>query len=77
MRNRELPVDCRLLLIALGFPGFDLRPQGIQAGYTAVEALFAEYTDFDLDHVEPTAMLGGVRWYPPVINWRIPFFITG
>jgi hypothetical protein len=41
-------------------PGRDLRLEGLEVWHSSIEALSTEYTQFDLRHVEPAAMLGRV-----------------
>ena len=44
----------------MSFPGVDFAAEPVWVVDSAVEALAAQHADLDLDHVEPTGMLGGV-----------------
>jgi hypothetical protein len=42
------------------FPGQDFGFEALASTDPTVEALGTKYADFDLDHVEPAAVLGGI-----------------
>lgn len=56
----EHPDDLRAIAIALLLPGGNFTVQGVTIGDAAVDALGAQDTDLDLDHVEPARVLGRV-----------------
>src|SRR5712691_12461769 len=62
----ELPVDLGVDLIAAGLPSADLAAQGFDLVDTAVQALGNHHVEFDLGHVEPTAVLGRVDELEPI-----------
>src|SRR5215218_3796697 len=52
--------------IALSFPGGDLALELLAVVDSPVQALAFEHPDLDLDHVEPTGVLGGVVELQPL-----------
>src|SRR5258707_3953792 len=56
----EHPIDAGAGGVSLSFPGVDFAAEPVWVVDSAVQALAAEYADLDLDHVEPTGVLGGV-----------------
>jgi hypothetical protein len=56
----ELPFDGAALLVAVCLPSVDFALQDVYAGDSAIQALAAEDADFDLCHVQPAGVLGGV-----------------
>ena len=58
--DAETPVDAGLSFVALLFQGLDLAAEGFLIGDALFEAAAGEDTEFDLRHVEPASMLGGV-----------------
>jgi hypothetical protein len=56
----EHPFDACASGVALPLPSFDFVDEPIWVVDSAVEALAAQDADLDLDHVEPTGVLGGV-----------------
>jgi len=52
--------------ISLSLPGGDFRYQAFAIVDALVEALAAQHADFDLDHVQPTGMLGDVVELQPL-----------
>ena len=58
--DAETPVDASLSFVALLFQGLDLAAEGFLIGDALFEAAAGEDTEFDLRHVEPASMLGGV-----------------
>jgi hypothetical protein len=56
----EHPIDAGAGGVALTFPGSDLGFELLLRVDASVEALAAQHSDFDLDHVEPTCVLWGV-----------------
>lgn len=67
----EPPVDRDARGVALGFVGGDGAFQGVGVGVSAFETGSAEHAEFDLRHVEPTGVLGGVvRRQPDLPNCR-------
>ena len=51
--------------VALLLPRSHLPPQSALVGNTAVQALPGHHPDFDLRHIQPTAMLGSVMDLQP------------
>ena len=49
-------------MVALLFPGGDFGDEAIFFVNASVEALAAQDADFDFDHVQPTGVLGAVKW---------------
>jgi len=47
------------------FPGADLRYEMLVAGDAPIEALAAQHTDFDFDHVQPAGVLGDIMELEP------------
>ena len=62
----EAPVDRVGASVARLFPVGHLVGQGGGVGDAAIQALPAQDTQFDLGHVQPTAMFGGVMNLQPV-----------
>src|SRR5262245_10137149 len=60
LSDREAPVNGSLLGVTLLFPRCDCTRECGFVGNTAVEALLLQDTEFDLGHIQPTPMLGGV-----------------
>ena len=58
--DRKSPINGRLLRVALVFPGRDFTLERCFVGDAAIEALLLEDAQFDLGHVQPTPMLGGI-----------------
>jgi len=56
----EHPFDSGPGGIALSFPGCDLGYEPLLGGNAPVEALTAQHTDLDLDHVQPAGVLGNI-----------------
>src|SRR5947208_1312426 len=56
----EAPVDRRLGTIACGLPSGDLMPQQIRTAEASIQTLLPQHGQFDLGHVEPTAVFGRV-----------------
>src|SRR2546425_12444023 len=56
----ESPADFRVFDIALRFPSGRLPIQLPDVCDAAIQTLAAEHREFDLGHVQPRAMLGGV-----------------
>src|SRR5258707_13407716 len=56
----EHPIDASACGVSLSFPGVDFAAEPVWVVDPAVEALAAEHADLDLDHVEPTGVLGRV-----------------
>jgi len=50
------------------FPGGDLGFELLLCFDTSVKALAVQHSDFDLDHIEPTCVLGGVMELQPSQN---------
>ena len=55
---RKHPFDAGPGGIALSFLGSDLGYEALLGGNPPVEALTAQHTDLDLDHVQPAGVLG-------------------
>jgi hypothetical protein len=49
---------------AIALPQRDFLPNQSLVGETTLETLTSEHGEFNLDHVEPTAMLGSVMKFP-------------
>ena len=60
IRGGEAPVHPYCVPVALLLPRSHLPPQSALVGNTAVQALPGHHPDFDLGHIQPTAMLGSV-----------------
>ena len=58
--DRKAPINGRLLRVALVFPGRDFTLERCFVGDAAIEALLLEDAQFDLGHVQPAPMLGGI-----------------
>src|SRR5215207_1736327 len=58
--DREHPFQVCAGAIALALPGGDLALEFLAVVDAPVQALALEHADLDLDHVEPTRVLGGV-----------------
>jgi len=58
---RKLPVDLRGQVVATGLPGRDGLLDLFKGIYSTVEALADENIQFNLGHVEPTAVFRGVN----------------
>ena len=56
----EHPFDAGAAVVALLLPCRDFGSGLVVVCHSAIEALAAQDADFDLDHVEPTGVLGGV-----------------
>src|SRR3982074_2498872 len=54
------PFDAGAGGVSLSFPGVDFAAEPVWVVDSAVEALAAQHADLDLDHVEPTGVLGSV-----------------
>ena len=61
----EAPVHPYCVPVALLLPRSHLPPQSALVGNTAVQALPGHHPDFDLRHIQPTAMLGSVMDLQP------------
>src|ERR1700738_1717247 len=64
----EHPSDAGAGGVSVPFPGVDFAAEPVWVVDSAVEALAAQHADLDLDHVEPTGMLGGVVEFQPAQN---------
>ncbi len=58
--DREAPIDSFLSLITLLFPSFDFMFESLFICNAALQALPLQDTQFDLRHVQPTAVFGRV-----------------
>src|SRR5271156_4360627 len=56
----EHPFDAGAGGVSLSLPCADFADEPLGVVYSTVEALAAQHPDLDLDHVEPTGVLGGV-----------------
>ena len=56
----EAPVDAGFSLVPLQFQGLDFPTKGFLIGETLSEATAGDDAEFDLRHIQPTAMLGGL-----------------
>lgn len=52
----KTPIDSRLNLIALLLPGLHLLLHSLRAGHALRQTLSRKHREFNLGHVEPTAM---------------------
>jgi hypothetical protein len=55
----ETPVDADRLPIAFGLPGCHIALQFRARADAPIQTLLSEHREFDLGHVQPTAVLGG------------------
>src|ERR1700720_4988075 len=56
----EHPFDASASGISRSLPSGDFTAEALWVVDSAIEALAAQHADLDLDHVEPTGVLGGV-----------------
>jgi resolvase-like protein len=75
VRRGELPVNFHLLRVAGMLPGGDFRPHCLDVGDAPVQALSLQYSQFELSHVQPTAVFRRVMNLQfvdqaPCLVWR-------
>ncbi|MDP2818182.1 MAG: hypothetical protein Q8O29_07850, partial [Polaromonas sp.] len=56
----ESPVDGAVFAVAALLPSLDVALEGGARGKARVQALARQYPDFDLGHIQPAGVLGGV-----------------
>lgn len=56
----EGPLHAALLCVTPLLPCVDLPHQGVMLPDAAIQALTMQGADFDLCHIQPTGMLGGI-----------------
>ena len=74
--DAEVPVDSGLSLVSFLFQNVNLPAEGLLVGDALFEAAAGEDTEFDLRHIQPASMLGGVvelqppRYAPCLHRWK-------
>src|SRR3989304_5701593 len=76
VRDREAPIDHRSGGVPFNFPSTNFAFHDCFAAQSAIQTLYGQDRDFDLGHVQPTAMLGCVMklqfpgQLPRLLGWK-------
>lgn len=64
--GREAPVHGDFLGVPGRFPGSGFLPEGLLIGKAPIQTLLSQRRQFNLGHVQPTAMFGRIVQFQPL-----------